>query len=802
MSGVVAVVPAKDRADSVGDTVAALRPLVDEVVVVDDGSRDSTADAAVGARVVRLAQNVGKGGAVSAGVLAAPDADVYLLIDADVAGTAALADALLAPVLAGRADMTIGVLPAAGRRGGFGRVRALAAAGIRRACGFSARAPLSGQRAVRGDLLRSLLPLADRFGLEVGLTVDAVRAGAVVEEVDVAMDHRHTGRSVSGFRHRARQGADVVRALWPRLTTAAQRMTGIVVVFALLAALALWLGSREEPASVAASARPSKVLLVGAPVLDWDHPAPAMAAMNVRTRSDIPSAEEGYATLGAGERVDLDGRPVPNRLGDALRAAGKRAVVVGEPAAQAAFGASAPTAASVDEALATADVVLVDQGAPVDVRRADTLVLTFAVRPPTEEWRLVPLTASGPGVHAGYLHSQSTRRVGVVTLTDVAPTVLDALGVAVPPGMVGQPLRYRPGDVSAAYLRELDRDAAFRERLWLPVNVGFITIQVLAYALAILGRRHRMLRWVVLGVAAWPLATFLFRAVPDGAALGNAGVAVMVALDAAVVWLALRARRHRLAPLAWIGGATVALVLVDVWTGARLQTSSLFGYSLHTAGRFTGLGNAAFAVLTTAAVLAVCLHVHHAPRHREALVTAGCVFGLVALTDGAPTLGADVGGILTMVPVFGLALVALAGRRLSARSVGVAGAATVVVLGLVAWLDYLRDTPTHLGRLVADVREQGVGVFWRTVERRTSASLRTYRSPWTWFVPVGTVYLLGKLVVLRAYQGWLPRGSALRIAAVAILAVGVLGNVVNDSGVAVTAVMFVYLGPLLVEAAS
>jgi glycosyltransferase involved in cell wall biosynthesis len=224
-------VPAYERADSVAATVGALRALadVDEVVVVDDGSRDATADVAraAGARVVRLPVNVGKGGAVAAGVAASPDADTYLLLDADVGPTATAARALLDPVLADDADMTIGVLPSAGRRGGFGLVRNLSRWGISRACGFVAVAPLSGQRAVRADLLRSLKPAA-RFGLEVGLTIDAVRQGARVLEVPVALDHRHTGRRLSGFAHRGRQGSDVVRALWPRLTSARSRIVLIL----------------------------------------------------------------------------------------------------------------------------------------------------------------------------------------------------------------------------------------------------------------------------------------------------------------------------------------------------------------------------------------------------------------------------------------------------------------------------------------------------------------------------------------------------------------------------------------------
>ena len=174
---------------------------------------------AAGARVVCLSANIGKGGAVAAGIAATPDADVYLLLDADIGATA------------GAGAFPAG--PGARRRGRHdhrraperGPARWLRAGpqpepvGDPSRCGFVAAAPLSGQRAVRADLLRSLEPAA-RFGLEVGLTIDAVRQGARVLEVPVALEHRHTGRKLSGFTHRGRQGTDIVRALWPRLSSA------------------------------------------------------------------------------------------------------------------------------------------------------------------------------------------------------------------------------------------------------------------------------------------------------------------------------------------------------------------------------------------------------------------------------------------------------------------------------------------------------------------------------------------------------------------------------------------------------
>lgn len=944
----VAIVPAKDRADSIVATVAALASLaaVDRVVVVDDGSRDATGTlaAAAGATVVRLATNRGKGAAVAKGVEAAPEADVYLLIDADLGDTAGLADALLGPVVSGEADMTVAVLPSAGAKGGFGSVRRLAAEGIRRATGFEPSAPLSGQRAVRGDLVRSV-PLADRFGLETGLTIDVLRAGGRVVEVDVAMDHRHTGRRLAGFRHRGNQGLDILRALWPRLTTPTIRAALIVGAFLLASLAALLAGSRAEPESVPATGTASKVVIFGMPRLSWDDVGTgrlptldrllsegAAAATSVRTLSPRPNVTEGYATLGAGTRVAAEdiggfafdaesvlegatagqalarrtGRPVdgevavvggpatrklnngryltshPGALADALHAAGKRTAVIGNadtgypfgerasllrPAAaammdgrgsvdlgavsrdllrpdpEAPFGYTADrrqVLAELERAMGSADVVLVDPG---DIDRAaefaplasasvgeaartralrttddllaevaervpdDGVLIVVSVVPPTREWHLTPTVIVGRGVPAGSLHSPSTRRAGVVTLTDVAPTVLASLGVDTPDGMIGLPLRYRPGDVDLDRFRTLDRDAAYREGIYLPLTLTYIILQALLYLLAIVafgrlggaGRSGRFLRAMVLGIAAYPLATFLFRAIPDVAALGVAGVVVLVALDVGIVVLAGRARRHPLSPLAWILGATVALLALDVATGARLQTSSLLGYSLHTAARFTGFGNTAFATLASTTVLLGAIHVAYAPRRREALLATACLFAFVVVIDGAPSLGSDVGGILTLVPVFGLTLLVLSGRKVGVRALVVAGAVTLVALAVATGIDLLRpaSTRTHLGRLAADVGSNGLGAFTTTARRKLAVNFRSYRSPWSWTVVIVAVYMLYVLGWARGWKELLPPGSAVRAGVVGALAAGLVGYAVNDSGVVVTAVVFVYLGPFL-----
>lgn len=186
---------------------------VDDIIVVDDGSRDATAEVAeqAGATVVSLETNQGKGAAVAAGVSVSGAAGTYLLIDADTGPSAVLGEQLLEPVLDGRADMTIAVLPSSAKRGGFGLMKRLAAGIISRETGLEMQEPLSGQRAIVGSALRSL-DLAPRFGLEVGLTLDVHKLDKQILELPLAFTHRATGRSLTGFVHRGRQGFDLLAA--------------------------------------------------------------------------------------------------------------------------------------------------------------------------------------------------------------------------------------------------------------------------------------------------------------------------------------------------------------------------------------------------------------------------------------------------------------------------------------------------------------------------------------------------------------------------------------------------------------
>jgi len=206
-------VTARDEAQRLGSTLEALAHALPAapIVLADDGSRDATASLAraAGALVTSLDRPRGKGQAASAGCarafeLAGPDA-TYVLCDADLGPSAASIAALLAPVLAGTADLAIAA-PCARRHGdGLGIALAFARWSLRRTTGSTLAAPVSGQRALRGVTLQELLPFAPGFGMELAMTTAALRDGWRIIEVPVALDHRRRGRGIRGFAHRARQ---------------------------------------------------------------------------------------------------------------------------------------------------------------------------------------------------------------------------------------------------------------------------------------------------------------------------------------------------------------------------------------------------------------------------------------------------------------------------------------------------------------------------------------------------------------------------------------------------------------------
>ena len=227
---VFVIVSARNEGDRIGATLAALALAFPgaPMWVADDCSADMTPEIArdAGARVVRGERAIGKGGAATR---AARDAlrhvrvargsesrePIFILCDGDLAESAGQLGALADAIGRGGADVAVAAF-ATRVGGGIGLAVAFARWAIRRRCGLRTHAPISGQRALRAGVLEDVLPFAQGFGMELGMTIDAVRAGYRVVEIELDLAHRASGRTLAGFAHRGRQLADFTRVYLAR----------------------------------------------------------------------------------------------------------------------------------------------------------------------------------------------------------------------------------------------------------------------------------------------------------------------------------------------------------------------------------------------------------------------------------------------------------------------------------------------------------------------------------------------------------------------------------------------------------
>lgn len=530
------------------------------------------------------------------------------------------------------------------------------------------------------------------------------------------------------------------------------------------------------------------------------------AAVVVDGDGSVPGGRVGRslieedATLPAGRRLDHD---AVLEAFDAAWGAHRRVVTVVE----ASDLRAAPDAPSGDRgrALASSDALLADLLERTDPERDAVLVVA-----PTAPATLGVVALRAPGVDGGLLRSASTGRAGYVHLADVAPTVLALLGIEPPTDIEGRPIEVSTsGDDRLDLLRSRQADAAVRSDL-LPYALPALALAVAAVALPSLARVRRgervargaaLAAQAILGVLA---GTFVLGAPALAGGPGALQISVVVGIGLATAGAAALIDRARARAGVLVGPlAIVAVIAVDVLTGAHLQLNTIFGYSVSVAGRYRGIGNLAFALLAPAALCAAVAA--HDRWGRGSLPCASAGLAAVVLLEGLPQLGADVGGTLAMVPAFGLALTVLHGRTLRWWLVAgwlLAGAAVVAVLGAID-ANQSASSETHLARALGNLADGRLDLVAATLERRLEASF-------------GSPLVLVALVVVLAAAALLARsalrrrgieGPVVRLArrpdgdralAVGLGVLAVVGLVANDSTVAVPATMLLVIAPFLV----
>jgi hypothetical protein len=443
--------------------------------------------------------------------------------------------------------------------------------------------------------------------------------------------------------------------------------------------------------------------------------------------------------------------------------------------------------------------LLVDSTAPLATARrlartatGDEAGLVIAIATPdgrTDD--PIPLGIAGPGFD-GDLTSDTTRTDGYVTSTDVAPTILEHFGLAVPSQMSGQPIRTE-GSVDPAGIEARGaRMAVVSHRRGPVIGFSLLAWAVAALLLAALSRGalgRTAVRLLGLAVVYLPLMLLV------GAALEPAESAEMLLVmigAPALAGLTLAAFRDYRA-LALAAGLTVCAYAVDAIVGSPLSALSLLGPNPGLGVRFYGIGNELEALLAvlivggTGAGLAGFAPRLAASRCAAAFLAVGLLFAAIFASG---EFGADVGAAIVFpAGAAGAAVAVTRGRR---RWIVLVVAIPLTVLGLLALADLVSGANSHFTRSVLDAG--GLNSLGDVAQRRLELSGHSFTRP----VLLAALPVVAALALLAWWRrdrlaAWVADFPAMRAALIGAVVATVVGTLANDSGALLLEIGAAYL---------
>ena len=390
----------------------------------------------------------------------------------------------------------------------------------------------------------------------------------------------------------------------------------------------------------------------------------------------------------------------------------------------------------------------------------------------------------------GWLTSASTRREGIVTLTDLTRTLIDFGAPGSTVAVDGSPFAVYGADLTLDAIDDkIDSIAALSEAAvigYLVLGLGGAVLFVIM-VLDVLRARFVLPKLIMTFGGVLPAVMMLTGAVPwqNSGSPGLVVSLIVAAWSVTLTALALFLGRLTQVPSTIAAAAlTVAAFTFDAALGAVMQPGSLINSRPIFGLRWYGFGNVTFAAYATAGLVLAAYVAHRclvAGRRVAAVAVVGAIgFGIV-ICEGWPSMGSDFGGVIALTPAVLWLMLALSGVKITWPKLLVIAGSAVLAVAVVSVLDWLRgpDRRTHLGNFVQRIID---GDALDVISRKAVASAETIAS----IVGIGSL-LIGVVLWIVIFRYVAPRISSdfttVRSALIALLIVAIVGTVLNDGGI-------------------
>lgn len=414
--------------------------------------------------------------------------------------------------------------------------------------------------------------------------------------------------------------------------------------------------------------------------------------------------------------------------------------------------------------------------------------------------RLTPVVLWGKDVEpSGWLTSPSTRRNGIITNLDIAPTILDFYRVPKPYTMLGQPLSSFPTRNTVeelVFLNEQIRQTNVH-RPYLLRSYVFCQIIILALSTLLLSIKHRWIFYMQPMLLALMVLPLSFLLLPLFYPLYMIGAfAVSICLTVLLTFVFMKCFRDFKSCIAAICISISLLLMMDVIRGSPWIKESPLGYDVMGGARYYGIGNEYMGVLISCSILGITV-ILDSTRKRFISYSIIGIWGGVLAIIGLPNLGANLGGSIAACVAFGLASLCLLNRRISLKALLSLGAFVSALVILLFIYDGQRSvtSQSHLGQTYQILAQEGVHGFLQILLRKWSMNVKLIR--YTIWSRVFLVCLAAISILFYRPMGILKRvmeaNPIFRWGLASATAGCVAALLVNDSGIVAAALGMVYV---------
>lgn len=417
------------------------------------------------------------------------------------------------------------------------------------------------------------------------------------------------------------------------------------------------------------------------------------------------------------------------------------------------------------------------------------------------------IAISGSGFYNGLLTSPSTRRAGVVVLTDFAPTILAALNLPVPKEMTGRTVRTAEASATEAlsYLKELDRRSVIESQRVLVMRATSVVFAVVVALVTLMfllrgsGTLRLRAAWTAAAISTVPASLILAPALWNTGAPGTALIVLLLTGIQTIAGAAIFRNPRKLV----LGSCIVTLLLIgfDLLFGYGLMRSSPAGYSIAESARFYGIGNELMGVALGSAILMLAIgwRIFQTSLIKQMLVST-VLLVLLFILIGSPNLGANIGGALATMPAAVVFVLALRGKRPTFKGAALAVIITVVAVSCIFLVDYFRGATqqTHAARMLSLLHAGGGGEAIQVVMRKVQLNfILVASSLWSRLLAVTLISVLLFAVHLRKSTGKLFSCKSEQAGFLSLVVATIGAFVFNDSGVIAAATCSIYTWMLI-----